>query len=132
MLNKNYALSAALLGAALSMQPILAAESENLTGTALSLYMNTQLAFSEAALCRSGSLVVARVAEDRGKGLSREQVTASFGENPPPALLEMIGVGYSYEKPGPGNANQYYQSCAEAATAKIKAGIKKQVFSDAK
>lgn len=125
---RNYCFSAGLLCMALSVHSANAGEPEGGLAAGVSLYLNTQLAFSEAALCHSGSIVVDRVADARVKGASRDQINASFGPNLPPAMGKMIDDAFSYAKPGPSNSADYYQACSAAAIERMNAANKKEAF----
>lgn len=95
----------------------------------VTLYLNTQQAFSEAAVCHVGSVVVGRATEARTKGLTRAQFEASFDRKIPAAMAEMIDAGFAYPEPSLRNAEDYYAKCAESAAERMNEANKKAAFS---
>lgn len=95
----------------------------------VTLYLNTQQAFSEAAVCHVGSVVVGRATEARTNGLTRAQFEASFGRKIPAAMAEMIDAGFAYAQPSPRNAEDYYAKCAASAVERMNEANKKAALS---
>ncbi|MDG9811129.1 hypothetical protein N7613_21250 [Pseudomonas juntendi] len=122
-----------LMSMILAAVPLSALSAEPTQGAdkGVSLYLNTQQAFSEAGICHAGSRVVARVADARLKGASREQVIASFGKDIPKPVLGMVDAAFAYSKAGPDNAEDYYRACSASAIERMNAANKKAAFPDA-
>lgn len=122
-----------LMSMIIAAVPLTAVSAESTHGAdkGISLYLNTQQAFSEAAICHAGSRVVGRVADARSKGASREQVISSFGSNVPEPVLGMVDAAFAYPKAGPDNSEDYYRACSASAIERMNAANKKLAFPDA-
>jgi hypothetical protein len=97
---------------------------------ALSRHLATQQAFSEAAVCHNGSVLIGKVAAARVRGDSRAEVYASLPPNLPPVVAELVDVAFSYPSPGAQNAEDFYRSCTATAINRMNAAIEGTLKAD--